>query len=58
MLALTMVINLSLFAAAVSQFVSSPTDLTTSIGYAGFKVRYKQVPPGICEQRPDLKSYA
>ncbi|CAD6594526.1 MAG: hypothetical protein ASARMPREDX12_009293 [Alectoria sarmentosa] len=54
----TVAITLSLFGAAVSQFLSPPTNLTTTTGYAGFQVRYKQVPPGICEQRADLKSYA
>ncbi|KAF6219848.1 hypothetical protein HO133_003673 [Letharia lupina] len=54
----TVAITFSLFGATLSQFVSPPTDLTTATGYAGFKVRYKQVPPGICEQRSDLKSYA
>ena len=54
----TVAIVFSLFGATVSQFVLSPTNLTTTVGYAGFKVRYKQVPPGICEQRSDLKSYA
>lgn len=53
-----LLVLLSLFGATVSQFVSPPTNLTIATGYAGFKVRYKQVPPGICEQRPDLKSYA
>ena len=54
----TVAITCSLFGAAVSQFVSPPQNLTTAMGYAGFKVRYQQVPSGICEQRADLKSYA
>lgn len=44
--------------AVISQFVSPPSNLTNAIGFAGFHVRYKEVPPGICEQRPDIKSYA
>lgn len=36
----------------VSQFLPPPTDLTT----AANGVRYKEVPPGICEQRDDIKS--
>lgn len=58
MLLPTLTISFSLLGAAISQFVPAPTNLTTAIGYAGFRVRYKQVQPGICEQRPDLKSYA
>ncbi|KIX05720.1 uncharacterized protein Z518_03692 [Rhinocladiella mackenziei CBS 650.93] len=42
----------------VSQFVSPPTNLTTKEGYANITVRYKSVPPGICEQDPDVKSFA
>ena len=52
------IVTFALLGGVVSQFVSPPTNLTTTTGYAGFQVRYKQVPPGICEQRPDLKSYA
>ena len=40
-----------------SQFVPPPTDLITKTGYAGYKVRYKEVPKGICEQS-DAKSYS
>ncbi|KAL8830891.1 MAG: hypothetical protein Q9191_001187 [Dirinaria sp. TL-2023a] len=51
--------SLALFAAsAVAQFVPAPTDLISAKGYAGFNVRYKQVPPGICEQDPNVKSYS
>ena len=39
------------------QFVPLPTDLITKTGYAGYKVRYKEVPKGICEQS-DAKSYS
>ncbi|KAI9735814.1 MAG: hypothetical protein M1834_001279 [Cirrosporium novae-zelandiae] len=46
------------FPATVAQFVSAPTNLTTVTGYAGINVRYKEVPTGICEQDPDVKSYA
>jgi len=42
----------------LSQFVTPPTDLTTAEGYAGISVRYKQVPPGICELNPNVKSYS
>lgn len=53
----------TLFAASVlpfvaSHFVPAPTDLTTKEGYAGVSVRYKEVPPGICEQDPTVKSYS
>jgi carboxypeptidase C (cathepsin A) len=40
------------------QFLSSPTDLKTAKGYAGINVRYKQVPTGICELDPKVKSYS
>ena len=39
------------------QFVPPPTDLITKTGYAGYEVRYKEVPKGICEQS-DAKSYS
>ncbi|KAK3076840.1 hypothetical protein LTS18_011862, partial [Coniosporium uncinatum] len=39
-------------------FVKPPANLTTAKGYAGIDVRYKQVPPGICEQDPNVKSYS
>jgi carboxypeptidase C (cathepsin A) len=42
----------------VAQFVQTPTNLTNATGYAGVPVRYKQVPAGICEQNPDVKSYS
>ncbi|KAH8815737.1 putative serine carboxypeptidase [Xylogone sp. PMI_703] len=42
---------------AVAQFVPPPTDLTTAIGN-GVQVRYKEVPTGICELDPNVKSYA
>jgi carboxypeptidase C (cathepsin A) len=38
--------------------VKPPTDLITKTGYAGVNVRYKQVPPGICELDPNVKSYS
>lgn len=43
---------------AAGQFVGAPTDLTTKEGYAGINVRYKQVPEGICELDPNVKSYS
>jgi hypothetical protein len=43
---------------ASSQFVPAPTDLITKEGYAGINVRYKQVPAGICEMDPDVKSFS
>jgi hypothetical protein len=50
---------LGVWAAGTSaQFVPSPTDLTTTIGYAGYQVRYKEVPTGICEQSSNVKSYS
>ena len=42
----------------LSQFVPAPTNLQTKQGYAGISVRYKEVPTGICELDPNVKSYA
>jgi carboxypeptidase C (cathepsin A) len=42
----------------VAQFITPPTDLLTAKGHAGIPVRYKQVPAGICEANPGVKSYA
>ena len=49
---------LSLAAGAAAQFVPAPTDLITKTGYAGIDVRYKEVPAGICELDPNVKSYS
>jgi carboxypeptidase C (cathepsin A) len=43
---------------AVAQFVSPPKDLKNATGYAGVNVRYKQVPTGICEVDPKVKSFS
>ena len=43
---------------AAAQFVPAPTDLIKKEGHAGINVRYKEVPPGICEQDPTVKSYS
>lgn len=43
---------------ALSQFVPTPKGFTNATGYAGVPVRYKQVPTGICELDPKVKSYA
>jgi carboxypeptidase C (cathepsin A) len=42
----------------VAQFVPKPTDLISKVGYAGIPVRYKQVPTGICELDPNVKSFS
>ncbi|KAH8888075.1 alpha/beta-hydrolase [Thozetella sp. PMI_491] len=42
---------------AIAQFVPPPTDLQTVQGN-GFTVRFKQVPNGICETNPNVKSFA
>jgi hypothetical protein len=41
-----------------AQFVKTPTNFTKKTGHAGVQVRYKEVPPGICELREDVKSFA
>lgn len=43
---------------ANAQFVPAPKHLISTTGYAGVPVRYKQVPAGICELDPDVKSYS
>ena len=43
---------------ALSQFVAAPKNLKHATGYAGVPVRYKQVPAGICEMDPKVKSYS
>lgn len=50
--------GLLLVAGAVTQFVPAPTDLIKKTGHAGIDVRYKQVPAGICELDPNVKSYS
>lgn len=41
-----------------AQFVSTPTNLTQTKGFLDLPVRYKQVPEGICELTPGVKSYS
>lgn len=41
-----------------SQYVTAPTDLQTRHGYLGVPIRYKEVPTGICETDPNVKSYS
>lgn len=49
----------ALFASeALAQFVPAPTDLIEKLGYANISVRYKEVPTGICELDPNVKSYS
>ena len=43
---------------ASSQFVPAPTDLTSTTGWLDLPVRYKEVPDGICELTPGVKSYS
>ena len=54
---LALVLSTAVFIAN-AQFVPAPTDLISATGYAGIPVRYKQVPAGICELDPDVKSYS
>lgn len=49
---------LALVVSSVAQFVLAPTDLSTKLGYAGVSVRYKEVPAGICELDPNVKSFS
>lgn len=45
-------------ALAGAQFIPAPIDLKSVKGYANTTVRYKQVPTGICELDPAVKSYS
>lgn len=51
-------IALSLVPSIFAQFVPAPTNWTHSTGYADIPVRYKEVPTGICELNPSVKSYS
>lgn len=48
----------SLAASSTAQFVRAPTDLTENAGGAGVRIRFKEVPAGICETRSNVKSYS
>lgn len=48
----------SLVSYGFSQFVKPPTDLISATGYYNMPVRYKEVPEGICELTPGVKSYS
>ncbi|PWN31842.1 alpha/beta-hydrolase [Meira miltonrushii] len=41
-----------------AQFVAEPQDLIHKQGAAGINVRYKEVPSGICESTPGVKSFS
>jgi hypothetical protein len=43
---------------AFSQFVPAPTGLINATGYLNIPVRYKEVPTGICELDPSVRSYS
>lgn len=43
---------------AYAHFVHAPTDLTETTGFLDLPVRYKEVPDGICELTPGVKSYS
>ncbi|KAK5131352.1 hypothetical protein LTR08_001018 [Meristemomyces frigidus] len=47
-----------LLSTASAQFVPAPTDLTSTKGFLDLSVRYKEVPEGICELTPGVKSYS
>jgi carboxypeptidase C (cathepsin A) len=46
------------FQHVTAQFVPAPQDLKTKMGFANVSVRYKEVPNGICELNPNVKSYS
>ncbi|KAL9624548.1 MAG: hypothetical protein Q9160_001212 [Pyrenula sp. 1 TL-2023] len=55
---LTAILSIFLASSVSAQFVTPPTDLKNTTGYANVPVRYKEVPNGICETNPDVKSYS
>ncbi|ESZ93510.1 serine carboxypeptidase [Sclerotinia borealis F-4128] len=58
LLALAATISTATLTFSTAQFVPAPTDLTSTTGYLDLPVRYKQVPEGICELDPSVKSYS
>ncbi|KAK6585488.1 hypothetical protein PZA11_002215 [Diplocarpon coronariae] len=58
MFALRASLLLSAASTAVSYFLSAPTDLLETTGFLGLPVRFKEVPTGICELDPNVKSYS
>lgn len=57
-MASTITILLLFLELTLAQFVAEPTNFTTKTGYAGINVRYKEVPTGICETDPNVRSYS
>lgn len=57
-MARSLVLSLALAGPLLAQFVPAPTDLISKLGYANITVRYKEVPAGICELDPNVKSYS
>jgi carboxypeptidase C (cathepsin A) len=49
---------LPILSLAAAQFVTPPTDLMNTTGFAGINVRWKEVPVGTCELDPNVKSYS
>jgi carboxypeptidase D len=54
----TALVSFAAFKAAYGGFVTAPTDLTSTTGHYDIPIRYKQVPEGICELTPGVKSYS
>ncbi|KAI4181163.1 MAG: hypothetical protein L6R41_006788 [Letrouitia leprolyta] len=54
----TFLCSLYFVSQVLTQFIPAPTDLISTKGYADLTVRYKQVPTGICELDPNVKSYS
>jgi hypothetical protein len=58
MRSLLLILLLDAIPTICGQFVAPPADLVTTKGYLDIPVRYKQVPTGICETDPSVKSYS
>ena len=48
----------ALLSVVSAQFVPAPPNLTLTKGFLDLPVRYKEVPEGICELTPGVKSYS
>ncbi|GAD94308.1 serine carboxypeptidase [Paecilomyces variotii No. 5] len=53
-----LLLGAALLPAAYAQFVAPPTGFTATKGYLDIPVRYKQVPNGVCETDPKVKSFS
>lgn len=53
-----MLSHLQIDQALIPNSATAPTDLINATGYLNIPVRYKEVPTGICELDPNVRSYS